>query len=240
MPLKKPYIVSNWKMNGTRAFVADALPIWAKAAEHVNWVFCPPTILISSTKHSFPSISIGGQDCSAFPSGAFTSQISATQLAEAGASYVIVGHSECRQYMGQTSEDIALKAQAAHNAGITPIICIGEPLDIFESNETIPYLKHQLDATLSAATGEFLLAYEPIWAIGTGKTATPGDIAHVHNFLREQLPTTPLLYGGSVGASNAKEILQTNNVDGVLVGGASLKISDFTGILEAGSSLKGI
>ena len=238
MTKKKPYVVSNWKMNGNNALIEEALPIWHKAAQHVNWVFCPPATLISSTKQNFPSLSIGGQDCSANQAGAFTSQISAAQLLEVGATYVIVGHSECRQYLSQTSHDVSLKASAAHNAGLTPILCIGEPLDVFESGETLSFLKQQLDATLAGISGHFLLAYEPIWAIGTGKTATISDIERVHHFLREELPSTPLLYGGSVTGENASAILNTINVDGVLVGGASLKILDFAAILKAGSTLE--
>ena len=227
------YVVSNWKMNGTVALLDEAVPVWQKAASSVNWIFCPPATLISYTKTHFPDVIIGGQDCSAKTSGAFTGDISSDQLVDVGAAYVIVGHSECRQYHGDTNADVAAKASAALHAGLVPIICIGEPEATYIAGQTLVYLKQQLDESLAGVQGEFLLAYEPIWAIGTGKTATLDDIQRIHSFLRDQLPETPLLYGGSVSAGNARAILAVNNVNGVLVGGASLKVTDFTTILEA-------
>ena len=233
MTKKKKYIVSNWKMNGTIALLNEAAPIWQKAASNINWVFCPPAPFISYTKEHFPDVTLGGQDCSAKASGAFTGDISASQLADVGATYVIVGHSECRLNHHDTNADVAAKAVAALHAGLIPIICIGESEATYVAGETLTFLKQQLDESLAGVQGDFLLAYEPIWAIGTGKTATLDDIARVHSFLREQLPAIPLLYGGSVGADNAHAILAVDNVDGVLVGGASLKVVDFTTILEA-------
>lgn len=227
------YIVSNWKMNGTIALLNEAVPVWQKVASHVNWIFCPPATLISYTKEHFSGIALGGQDCSAKTSGAFTGDISVDQLVDVGATYVIVGHSECRQYHGDTNADVATKASAAQRAGLIPIICIGESEATYIAGQTLAYLKQQLDESLIGVQGEFLLAYEPIWAIGTGKTATLEDIERVHSFLREQLPTTPLLYGGSVSADNACAILASDNVNGVLVGGASLKVTDFTTILQS-------
>ncbi|MES2607113.1 MAG: triose-phosphate isomerase [Pseudomonadota bacterium] len=234
MTHKTPTIVSNWKMNGTVALLNEAVPIWHKAASYVNWVFCPPATLISYTKEHFPNVVLGGQDCSAKAYGAFTGNISAAQLVDVGAAYVIVGHSECRQHNGDTNADVAAKACAAQHAGLMPIICIGESEATYVAGQTLAFLKQQLDESLTSVQGEFLLAYEPIWAIGTGKTATPDDIRRVHSFLREQLPSTPLLYGGSVSADNARAILAVDNVDGVLVGGASLKVAEFKAILEAG------
>ncbi len=227
------YVVSNWKMNGTIALLNEAIPIWQKVATNVNWIFCPPATLISYTKEHFSNLVLGGQDCSAKAAGAYTGDISADQLVDVDATYVIVGHSECRQHNHYANTDIAAKARAAQQAGLIPIICIGESEATHIAGQTLAFLKQQLDESLAGVKGEFLLAYEPIWAIGTGKTATLGDISHVHQFLREQLPTTPLLYGGSVSADNARAILAVDNVDGVLVGGASLKVSDFTAILEA-------
>lgn len=220
-------------MNGTKALLNEAVPIWQKAASNVNWVFCPPTTLISYIKAHFPNVMLGGQDCSARTSGAFTGDISPGQLVDVGAAYVIAGHSECRQNHHHTNADVAAKAGAAQQAGLIPIICIGESEATYVAGQTLAYLKQQLDESLAGVQGKFLLAYEPIWAIGTGKTATLDDIARVHHFLRDQLPTTLLLYGGSVGADNARAILAVDNVDGVLVGGASLKVVEFTAILEA-------
>lgn len=234
---KPPYIVSNWKMNGTKALLAEVMRFWQPAASHLTWIFCPPATLIGHAKAYFPDIILGGQDCSAEPSGAFTGDISASQLADVGARYVIVGHSEVRLHNNATNADIAAKAKAAQSQGLTPIICIGEPEEVHRSGETLTYLKKQLDESLAGVHGEFLVAYEPIWAIGTGKTATINDIEHVHLFLREHLPKVPLLYGGSVNAANTRAILGVNNVDGILVGGASLKIDEFTQILRAGSAV---
>lgn len=233
MTQKNQYIVSNWKMNGTKKFLDEAVHAWQQSASKANWIFCPPATLISYVKDHFSGITLGGQDCSTKVSGAFTGEISAAQLADVGATYVIVGHSECRQYHHDTNADVAAKANAALKAGLTPIICIGESEETYTSGETLLFLKQQLNESLVGVQGDFLLAYEPIWAIGTGKTATLDDIKHVHSFLRDQLSVVPLLYGGSVSAENARAILAVENVDGVLVGGASLKIVDFTAILKS-------
>ena len=168
------YIISNWKMNGTRALLDEAVPIWRAAAANATnttWVFCPPATLVAYTHMHYPDVTVGGQDCSAYTSGAFTGDISTSQLADAGASYVIVGHSECRQHHHDTHADVAAKAIAAQQAGLIPIVCIGESEATYVAAETLTFLKQQLDASLAGVQGEFLLAYEPIWAIGTGKTA---------------------------------------------------------------------
>jgi triosephosphate isomerase len=232
----KPFVISNWKMNGTKALLSEALPIWQDAASKEHWIFCPPTTLLSEAKSSFPDVQLGGQDCSAKPSGAFTSQISAAQLADVGASYVILGHSECRQHRGDTNADVAAKAIAALAAGLTPIICIGESEAVYNASETLAFLEKQLTESTAGVTGLFMLAYEPIWAIGTGKTATTADIEHVHQFLRSKLtdinsPNTKLLYGGSVNAQNANAIVDCKDVDGLLVGGVSLKVDEFKQLL---------
>ncbi|MDP3372078.1 MAG: triose-phosphate isomerase [Candidatus Paracaedibacteraceae bacterium] len=230
---KKPYIVSNWKMNGTKALLHEAMPVWQPFASKAHWIFCPPATLIMETKECFSKVIIGGQDCSSNLSGAFTGSISAAQLAEAGASYVILGHSECRQYRGDTNAIVAEKAIAALSQGLTPIICIGESLETHAANETLTFLKQQLVESIANISGKFFVAYEPIWAIGTGKTATLHDIEHVHHFLREQQPGVPLLYGGSVNAQNAGAITELENVDGLLVGGVSLKIEEFKELLRS-------
>ncbi len=200
-----------------------------------RWVFCPPALLITETKQNYPEIIIGGQDCHQKRTGAFTGNISASLLKESGATYVIVGHSERRHYHNESNALIAEKACMAIKCGLIPIICIGESEETYNNGLTLDFLKKQLDESLCGLNKEqhFIVAYEPIWAIGTGKTATRTDIEKVHSFLRNQLPDTPLLYGGSVTASNAYDILTTPNVNGVLVGGASLKIDEFKTILEA-------
>jgi triosephosphate isomerase len=228
---KKPYIVSNWKMNGTKALLHEAMHVWQQLASKAHWIFCPPATLISETKTHFPKVRIGGQDCSANASGAFTGNISAAQLADVGASYVILGHSECRQYRGDTNADVAAKALAALSHGLTPIICIGESIATYAADETLIFLKQQLAESTANVSGKFFIAYEPIWAIGTGKTATLHDIEHVHRFLHEEQPNVPLLYGGSVNAANAGAIIALKNVDGLLVGGVSLKVEEFRELL---------
>lgn len=231
--LKKPYIVSNWKMNGTKALLHEVMPVWQPFASKAHWIFCPPATLIANTKEHFPKVIIGGQDCSSNASGAFTGSISAAQLADAGASYVILGHSECRQYRGDTNAIVAEKAIAALSQGLTPIICIGESMATYAADETLIFLKQQLAESTTNVSGKFFVAYEPIWAIGTGKTATLYDIEQVHRFLHEQQPKIPLLYGGSVNAENAASIVALKNVDGLLVGGVSLKVDEFKELLKA-------
>lgn len=230
--VRKPYIVSNWKMNGTKALLHEAMNIWQLHASKSHWIFCPPATLLTETKTHFPHVIIGGQNCSAKPSGAFTGDISASHLVDAGATYVILGHSECRQHNGDTNIDVAEKAMLAIKSGLIPIICIGEPESVYTADKTLIFLEQQLKESLAGVSGTFFIAYEPIWAIGTGKTAERHDIQHVHHFLREQLPDISLLYGGSVNADNAKEIISIQNVDGLLVGGVSLKVKEFKTLLE--------
>lgn len=240
------YIVSNWKMNGTALLMHEMVKAFtektmAKSSTcQLNtaiprWVFCPPALLIKETKQNYPEIILGGQDCHPKRTGAFTGNISALLLKESGATYVIVGHSERRHYHNESNALIAEKACMAIECGLIPIICIGESEETYNNGLTLDFLKKQLDESLCGINKEqhFIVAYEPIWAIGTGKTATRADIEKVHSFLRTQLPDTPLLYGGSVTASNAYDILTTPNVNGVLVGGASLKVDEFKAILEA-------
>lgn len=236
MQNRSTYVVSNWKMNGTTALIHDMVQTYRQSVRRAHWILCPPATLITETRRHYPEIALGGQDCHHKTSGAFTGDISAHLLTEAGASYVILGHSERRHYHGETSTTVAEKACTAISHGLTPIICIGESEETYDKKQTIDFLKKQLNESLAnihRTQHNVIVAYEPIWAIGTGKTATVTDIEQVHTFLREQLPNTPLLYGGSVTGSNAREILSTQNVNGVLVGGASLKTDEFAKILDA-------
>ena len=205
-------------------------------------LICPPATLIeraARTAHG-SAIAIGGQDCHAAASGAHTGDLSADMLADAGASAVILGHSERRTDHGETSKEIAEKARAAYAAGLTAIICIGETLAEREAGTTLDVLDDQFAGSLpdDADATNTVIAYEPVWAIGTGLTPTTGQIDEVHRHLRARLaergvPDIPLLYGGSVKGSNAAEIFGVEDVDGALVGGASLKAEDFSPIVTA-------
>lgn len=231
----------NWKMNGTLATLAelDALP----ADPAVEVLICPPALLVHAmASTSAGRIAVGGQDCHARDSGAHTGDIAAAQLKDAGASHVIVGHSERRADHGETDADVAAKAVAAHKAGLVSVICVGETEAQRDGDETLTVIARQLagsvpDCTTAANT---VIAYEPVWAIGTGRTPTTEQIAEVHAAMRTALTARfsdgadiSLLYGGSVKPSNAAEIFSVSHVDGALVGGASLKASDFGPIITA-------
>lgn len=226
-------------MNGLRAAVAEveALSGMLSAAdlEKNDVLLCPPaTLLLPMVDKKLSNVALGGQDCHAERSGAHTGDLSAEMLAEAGASYCIVGHSERRADHGEHDANVRAKAEACHQTGLTPIICVGESYKDRAQGKAVKVVTSQLWASLPETDGPYVVAYEPIWAVGTGSTPTPDDIAEVHAALREVVkPGTRLLYGGSVKAGNAAEILSVPNVDGALVGGASLKADDFYGIIAA-------
>ena len=245
---RRPLVAGNWKMNGVKASAAElgkimqgAGDIWTKT----DLMICPPaTLVMTFAVVALGSrIEIGGQDCHAEPSGAFTGDISAEMLADVGATAVIVGHSERRTYHKETDADVRAKAQAAWRAGLTAIVCIGEIRAEREAGKTLDVLGRQLDGSLpdGASGANLVVAYEPVWAIGTGLTPTAADVAEAHKFIRERLDarygttaeTIRILYGGSVKPSNAAELMGVANVDGALVGGASLKAEDFLGIAAA-------
>jgi triosephosphate isomerase (TIM) len=245
-----PLVAGNWKMNGVRASLAIATEIArgydVKLAGRVELALCPPATLlyVLSAALTGTRITTGGQDCHAKEAGAFTGDISAAMLADAGATYAIVGHSERRTLHGETSETVCAKAGAAQAQRLVPIVCIGETLAEREAGKTLAVVKKQLrgsvPATSTAAT--LVIAYEPVWAIGTGKTPSIADVAEVHAFIRAELARiigkgeaagVRLLYGGSVKASNATELMAVPHVDGALVGGASLVAADFLGIATA-------
>ena len=233
-------IAGNWKMNGVASSLGEVAllssTLIAKPPK-CDVLVCPPATLISrAVEIGGAAIKFGGQDCRAEISGAFTGDISAEMLADAGAEAVIVGHSERRQHHGETDVQVASKARAAWRAGLLAIICIGETLTEREDGQAETICRSQLSGSVpSEATSEnTVVAYEPIWAIGTGKTPNKNEIVTIHAHIRTCLGSNlRILYGGSVNAANAKEILSLDNVDGVLVGGASLKASDFLSIIAA-------
>jgi len=244
---RRPLVAGNWKMNGLRPAAAELGKIVQGATDlgAADLLVCPQATLVmmfASATHG-SNVAIGAQDCHAEPSGAFTGDISAEMLADAGASAVIVGHSERRTYHAETDSMVRAKALAAWRAGLTAIVCIGETQGQRSAKQTLDVVGGQLAGSLpgSVVSEGLVIAYEPVWAIGTGLTPTAADVAEVHGFIRERLvkrygatgEEIRVLYGGSVKPSNAKDLLSVANVDGALVGGASLKADDFLGIARA-------
>jgi triosephosphate isomerase len=244
---RRPLVAGNWKMNGLGASVAELGKMTHGAAglSEVDLMICPPATLIAgfATVAAGSRLTIGAQDCHAEASGAFTGDLAAEMLRDAGATAVIIGHSERRAYHHESDAQVRAKAQAAWRAGMTAIICVGETKEQRGGGETLKVVGAQLDGSIpDGATAEKLVvAYEPVWAIGTGLTPTAADVAEVHAFIRERLAArlgavadgVRVLYGGSVKPGNAAELMAVANVDGALVGGASLKAEDFLGIARA-------
>ncbi|WP_334188486.1 triose-phosphate isomerase [Noviherbaspirillum sp.] len=247
--MRRKLIAGNWKMNGSLAANGNLLAS-IKAGlpgSACDVAVCVPAVYLAQTQSelSGSKIAWGGQDVSAHESGAYTGEVSATMLRDVGCRYVIVGHSERRSYHNESDEVVARKALRAAASGLTPIICVGESLEERESGETDEVVARQIDAVLAVMDEESLkgvvVAYEPVWAIGTGKTATPQMAQDVHAFLRQRLGAKSvvagekvrILYGGSMKPDNAKELLSMPDIDGGLIGGASLKASDFLAIVNA-------
>jgi triosephosphate isomerase len=233
-------IAGNWKMNGLGASLAEvealSRRLGGRPPADCEILICPPATLIASMAPLAAStgFALGGQDCHPQISGAHTGDISAEMLKDAGASYVIVGHSERRADHGETDALVRRKAEAAHRAGLAPIICVGETRAEREAGKAERVVGGQLEGSAPSDIPDFVIAYEPVWAIGTGLTPTGADIAAMHAFIRERIRADiRILYGGSVKPSNAAEILSIANVNGALVGGASLKAADFHGIIAA-------
>lgn len=241
-------IAGNWKMNGLKASLSEITAVNAGLnASHdaADILICTPATLVAAAAGvaEGSSLQIGGQTCHSNESGAHTGDISAAMLRDAGASHVIVGHSERRAEHHESDQDVASQAIAALSQGLTPIICCGESLAQREAGETKSVILGQLAASIpdEVKGKSFVVAYEPIWAIGTGLTASPEQIGDVHDAVRTALTvrfgdhgaSTPILYGGSMKPANAEEILAVSNVDGGLIGGASLKAADFLAIYEA-------
>ena len=246
MTVRRKLIVGNWKMHGSHAANADLLgAIVAARPFMVDVAVCVPFPYLSETAVALAAHDIrwGAQDCSAHEQGAYTGEVSAAMLADFGCRYAIVGHSERRAGHGETDQLVADKAKAALARGVTPIVCVGETLAQREAGATQAVVMRQLSAAIHAlahCAGEMVVAYEPVWAIGTGRTATPEQAQTVHALLRAQLAAaTPhagvmkLLYGGSVKPDNAVVLFAQPDIDGGLVGGAALKAVDFVAICRA-------
>lgn len=248
--MRRPFIAGNWKMNMNRAGAQDLAAAVANASTEARCdiALCPPAVYLevvaSATETS--KVGVGGQNIYHESSGAFTGEISAEMLVDLNSQYVILGHSERRQIFGETDEQVNKKVIAALTAGLIPIVCVGETLEQREADQTTEVVTTQFDGSLAGLTpgqmSNIVIAYEPVWAIGTGKVATPEQAEAVHSDLRRLLEsrynaeiaqTVRIQYGGSVKPDNAAELLSQPNIDGALVGGASLKAADFIAICEA-------
>jgi triosephosphate isomerase len=242
----RPLIAGNWKMNGLKACIGEFEAMLAGAAavaSKADLLVCPPATLVAAFAHKAKgagAFGVGAQDCHPKASGAHTGDISAEMLADAGAKAIIVGHSERRADHGESDVLIRQKAEAAWRAGLSAIVCIGETREQRDEGKTLHICSGQLEGSVpdDSTTAKLVVAYEPVWAIGTGLTPTPKDVEQVHRFIRDSLVSRfksegakiRILYGGSVKPSNAAELMALANVNGALVGGASLKASDFLAI----------
>ena len=239
---RRPLVAGNWKMNGLRASAGELETIiaGARALPNADFLVCPPATLVArfAALAQGSRVAIGGQDCHTEPAGAYTGDIAAEMLKDAGASAVITGHSERRQYHGETDAMVRGKALAARRAGLFAIICVGETRAERDAGKTHTVVRAQLDGSLPQELADFVVAYEPVWAIGTGVTPTKDDVLDMHRFIRERLCArygdagqgVRILYGGSVKPANANELLGIDNVDGALIGGSSLKADEFLAI----------
>ena len=249
--MRRPLIAGNWKMNTNRAeaiALAQAVAEGARSLGQVDLAVCPPSVYLDAVGSALKGqpVALGAQNMYHEPAGAFTGEISAAMLVDLGCRYVILGHSERRHVLGETDQQINLKVFAALDAGLTPIVCVGELLSEREAGETEAVVRRQFDGSLAGLSAEAIervvIAYEPVWAIGTGKVATPAQAQEVHLDLRKLLVSrynddladrVRIQYGGSVKPANAGELLSQPDIDGALVGGASLKADDFIGIAQA-------
>jgi triosephosphate isomerase len=249
--MRRPFIAGNWKMNLNKAeavALAKAVAEGVAAADKADVAVCPPSVYLDAVGQvvTGSKLALGAQNMYFEPNGAFTGELSAAMLTDVGCRYVILGHSERRHILGETNQDVNKKVQVALAAGLVPIVCVGELLSEREAGDTAKVIEGQVDGSLAGLSAEqmasVVLAYEPVWAIGTGKVATPQQAEAVHMDLRNLLARryntavaegVRIQYGGSVKASNAAELLAQPNVDGALVGGASLKADEFLGIVAA-------
>ncbi len=250
--MRTPLIAGNWKMNGDSGFIDELMNglVSGIKSSAIDVLVCPPAVYLSRVKALTGSscIAVGAQTVSEYANGAFTGEISLAMLQDLGCTYVILGHSERRSIYGETDSAIAKKFIAAVDAGIKPILCVGETLEEREKGETLNVVARQLNAVVDVAGierfADAVIAYEPVWAIGTGKTATPEQAQEVHAAIRAEVAKADadmaakirILYGGSVNAANAAELFANSDVDGGLVGGASLKVNDFIAICQAANA----
>ena len=247
----KPYIVGNWKMNGTRALLSEARAIDRAAARYpgVEVGLAPPFTLVGAMVDAVQDIAVGGQDCHAKASGAYTGDVAASMLLDSGAGFVIVGHSERRAMHGETDADVRAKAEAALAAGLAVILCVGETEAQRDSGEAEAVVESQIEGSVphgAGAADRLAIAYEPVWAIGTGRVPSVDDVGAMHRAIRARLSAiyggegagVRILYGGSVNAGNASELLAADEVGGALVGGASLTAESFATIISAAASLR--
>lgn len=249
--MRKPLVAGNWKMNGTKAeakVLLDAIKSGLGASVVTQVVVCPPSVYLTEVKSLLQgsTVALGAQNVSQRDNGAFTGEVSVSMLKDVGCEYVILAHSERRALYGETDEIAAEKLIAASKGGLIPILCVGETLQERESGETEVVVARQLDVLLDSMDGlmalqNAVIAYEPVWAIGTGKTATPEQAQAVHRFIRQRIAMKDaalavkiqLLYGGSVKANNAEELFAQDDIDGGLIGGASLNANEFLTICRA-------
>ncbi len=246
--MRQTLVVGNWKMHGSRASVTSLLEgvLEAMPAERAEIAVCPTYVHLAQALElcADSAVAVGGQDCSHMPSGAYTGEVSAEMLVDLGCQWVILGHSERRQYHAESDNLVAAKLSAAVAAGIKPIVCVGETREQREDGEAETVVANQLRGALDGqeSLSGLVVAYEPVWAIGTGLTASPEQAQAMHGFIRQCLEdvagieadATRLLYGGSVKAGNAAELFAQQDIDGALVGGAALNAGDFLAIIGAG------
>lgn len=250
--MRRTMVAGNWKMNGSQSSVAGLLSGVVEGlgqSSDIDVVICPPFVylpMVAEILSSHKSIAWGGQNLDPHASGAYTGEIAGPMLHDFGCRFVIVGHSERRSYYGENDQIVAEKAAAALEYGLTPIVCVGETLEEREANQTEAVVGRQLDAVVARLGSDLLesivIAYEPVWAIGTGMTATPDQAQAVHASIRQRLSASDagaaegmqILYGGSVKPGNASELFSQPDIDGGLIGGASLNADDFLGICKAG------
>lgn len=243
---RRPLVAANWKMNGTVATVAEYVAGWPEIPRNVDVVICPPWAFLDRLQYAFQGrgVHFGVQNTAIEPAGAFTGEHAAEMAADLGVAFAIVGHSERRRLFGETDEVVAAKFLAARRVGLTPILCVGEDLDERRRGAAADVVLAQLDAVAAAAGAaaweQAVIAYEPVWAIGTGETATPQQAQEMHGAIRAHLGSfaeaTRVVYGGSVNAGNAGELFAEPDIDGGLVGGASLSAAGFSRICAAALS----
>ena len=244
--MRRPLVLANWKMNGSlaanRELVSGLLAGWS-GVHQAEVALCPPALYLPQLRELLQAgnVGLGAQDVNAAESGAYTGEVSALMLSDLDCSYVIVGHSERRQYHRESNQGVAQKFVAAQKQNVTPVLCVGETLEQRDADQTLVVIGEQLHAVQMLAGAEAfsraVIAYEPVWAIGTGRTATPEQAQQVHAFIRQQLgemgSVVRILYGGSVKPNNAKTLFACADIDGALVGGASLVAEDFLTICRA-------